>query len=91
MISDHFICKKAKVIAMSSLFITTVVFAAPSIQYASPMGEENWRMTGNPLRCGLSLTIPNYGIGYFEQYATQSLTSFCVNGIKFNGPYLLKL
>lgn len=72
MISEHFICKKAKIIAMSSLFITTVVFAAPSIQYASPMGEENWRMTGNPLRCGLSLTIPNYGIGYFEQYATQS-------------------
>jgi outer membrane protein OmpA-like peptidoglycan-associated protein len=29
-------------------------------------------MTGNPIRCGLSLVIPNYGIGYFEQYATKS-------------------
>ncbi|HAT8180362.1 TPA: OmpA family protein [Legionella pneumophila] len=71
MISGHFVCKKIKIIAWGFLFITTTIFAAPSIQYVSPMGEENWRMTGNPLRCGLSLTIPNYGIGYFEQYATQ--------------------
>ncbi len=46
--------------------------AALQVNFASPMGEEKWRMSGNPIRCGLSLTIPNYGIGYFEQYATQS-------------------
>lgn len=46
-------------------------FAALPVQYASPMGKENWQMTGNPLRCGLSLTIPEYGIAYFEQFATK--------------------
>ncbi|WP_408607325.1 flagellar protein MotY [Legionella waltersii] len=45
--------------------------AAPQIHYASPMGDENWRVNGTQLRCGLALTIPNYGIGYFEQYATK--------------------
>jgi outer membrane protein OmpA-like peptidoglycan-associated protein len=47
------------------------VFATPHVDFASPMGEEKWRMSGNPLRCGLSLVVPNYGIGYFEQYATK--------------------
>ncbi|KTC85087.1 flagellar protein MotY [Legionella brunensis] len=47
------------------------VFATIHVDYASPMGEENWRMNGNPLRCGLSLTVPNYGIAYFEQYAAK--------------------
>lgn len=42
------------------------------LDFASPMGDEKWRMSGNPLRCGLSLAIPNYGVGYFEQYATQN-------------------
>lgn len=28
-------------------------------------------MTGNRLRCGLALTVPNYGIAYFEQYAAK--------------------
>lgn len=55
----------------SYLFIAGACFAAPSIHYVSPMGEEEWNMSGNPLRCGLSLVIPNYGIGYFEQYATK--------------------
>lgn len=45
--------------------------AAPLVHYASLMGDENWHMSGTPLRCGLALTIPNYGIGYFEQYATK--------------------
>ena len=47
-------------------------YAALPVQYASPMGKENWKMSGNPLRCGLSLTIPEYGIAYFEQYATKT-------------------
>lgn len=72
MASAYLLCKKIKIITLGYLFISTSAFAVPHIQYASPMGEENWRMSGNPVRCGLSLTIPNYGIGYFEQYATKS-------------------
>lgn len=45
--------------------------AAINVFYASPIGDENWRMTGSRLRCGLSLTIPNFGIAYFEQYAAK--------------------
>ncbi|WP_338011281.1 OmpA family protein [Legionella quateirensis] len=52
------------------LYMTSAI-AVPHIDYASPMGDEQWKMSGNPLRCGLSLVIPNYGIGYFEQYATK--------------------
>lgn len=58
-------------LASSLLYMNTAI-AVPHIDYASPMGEEQWRMSGNPIRCGLSLVIPNYGIGYFEQYATQA-------------------
>jgi len=39
--------------------------------YESPMGEERWKASGNRLRCGMSLGIPNYGVAYFEQYATK--------------------
>ncbi|KTD38501.1 sodium-type flagellar protein [Legionella nautarum] len=47
-------------------------FAAPlTLYYASPIGEENWHMTGSRLRCGLALTVPNYGVAYFEQYAAK--------------------
>ncbi|MDI9819909.1 MULTISPECIES: OmpA family protein [unclassified Legionella] len=53
-------------------WIPLVSFAMVKVDYASPMGDENWRMSGNRLRCGLSLTIPNYGIAYFEQYAAKS-------------------
>ncbi len=56
----------------SYLFYMNAAVAIPHIDYASPMGDEKWSMSGNPIRCGLSLVIPNYGIGYFEQYATQS-------------------
>ncbi|CAM2738581.1 OmpA family protein [Legionella worsleiensis] len=55
----------------SGVLCISSAFAAPHIEYASPMGDEQWKMTGSPLRCGLSLPIPNYGIGYFEQYATK--------------------
>lgn len=57
--------------ALSYLLCMNGTFAALQVNFASPMGEEKWRMSGNPIRCGLSLTIPNYGIGYFEQYATK--------------------
>lgn len=63
--------KLAKVGAVSYLLAISSTFAAPHIDFASPIGNEQWRMTGNPIRCGLSLLIPNYGIGYFEQYATK--------------------
>lgn len=45
--------------------------AALRVDYASPIGEEKWKMSGNRLRCGLSLTIPNFGVAYFEQYAAK--------------------
>jgi sodium-type flagellar protein MotY len=55
-------------------FISSFGFAQVThLDFLSPMGEEKWRMSGNPLRCGLSLAIPNYGTGYFEQYATKNL------------------
>lgn len=63
--------KKSVVFLLGVLITLSSAFAAPHVEYASPMGEENWRMSGNPIRCGLSLTIPDYGIGYFEQYATK--------------------
>lgn len=55
-------------IVVYSLWLSTSI-AGPHIEFKSPMGEEKWRMTGNPIRCGLSLVVPNYGIGYFEQFA----------------------
>jgi outer membrane protein OmpA-like peptidoglycan-associated protein len=58
--------------ALASWCVSSIVFAdVTHLDFASPMGEEKWRMSGNPLRCGLSLAIPNYGVGYFEQYATR--------------------
>ena len=56
----------------TSCLLSSLVFAEVThLDFASPMGDEEWRMSGNPLRCGLSLAIPNYGVGYFEQYATK--------------------
>lgn len=45
--------------------------AAIDAYFASPLGEENWRTSGNPLRCSLILSIPLYGNAYFEQLATK--------------------
>ncbi|RUR20573.1 OmpA family protein [Legionella sp. km535] len=67
----HFSGKSILTGMMSSMLYMTSAMAVPHIDYASPMGAEKWKMSGNPLRCGLSLAIPNYGIGYFEQYATK--------------------
>ena len=58
---------------LSLCFVTLSALAdGGHLDFASPLGDEHWRMTGNPLRCGLSLAIPNYGVGYFEQYATKN-------------------
>ncbi|RUR12593.1 OmpA family protein [Legionella sp. km772] len=57
----------------ASCLVSSLGFAdITHLDFASPMGDEEWRMSGNPLRCGLSLAIPNYGVGYFEQYATKN-------------------
>ncbi len=53
------------------VFSVSTTFAMGHVDFAVPMGNSTWRVSGNPIRCGLSLTIPNYGIGYFEQYAAQ--------------------
>lgn len=60
-----------KRIAVSYLISLSAAFAMGNVQFAMPMGGASWRVSANPIRCGLSLTIPNYGIGYFEQYAAQ--------------------
>ncbi len=39
--------------------------------FKAPLGDEKWRVTGSRLRCGLSLKVLDYGIAYFEQYATK--------------------
>lgn len=39
--------------------------------YANLMADENWQMKGNLLRCGLAYPLPDYGVAYFEQFATK--------------------
>jgi len=39
--------------------------------YSAPLGEEKWKVTTSRLRCGLSLKVLDYGVAYFEQYATK--------------------
>lgn len=60
-----------KRVAASYVISISTAFAMGHVNFALPMGEASWKMSGNPIRCGLSLTIPNYGIGYFEQYAAR--------------------
>lgn len=67
----HDMNRFVRIAVLSYTISMSSAFALPQVNYASPMGEEKWRMSGNPIRCGLALTIPNYGIGYFEQYATK--------------------
>lgn len=57
----------------SILLSSSCLVCAGSLQryFISPIGEANWRSGGNPLRCGLSLEVPNFGRAYFEQYATK--------------------
>lgn len=59
---------------LSGLAFPSINYAIDDVRfitYISPLGDENWQMTGSRLRCGLSLTIPNFGIAYFEQYAAR--------------------
>lgn len=64
--------KSVLIAALYAIWVIPVQSAMPlSVHYASPMGDENWHMTGNRIRCGLSLTIPNFGIAYFEQFAAK--------------------
>ena len=60
-----------KRIAASYVISISTALAMGHVNFALPMGNASWRMSGNPMRCGLALTIPNYGIGYFEQYAAR--------------------
>lgn len=61
-----------KITALSSILAAFMAVADDAhVDFATPMGEEEWHMTGSRLRCGLSLGIPNYGVGYFEQFATK--------------------
>lgn len=66
-----FTCSVLPIIVIGRLWGEGAEAIVP-VQYKSPMGYEKWKMTGNRLRCGLSLVIPNYGIAYFEQYAAAS-------------------
>ncbi|KTD18014.1 flagellar protein MotY [Legionella jordanis] len=50
------------------ILVIHCTFALP-VDYENPIGTENWKASGNRLRCGLSLTVPNFGTAYFEQYA----------------------
>lgn len=68
---EHNLSKIVRSGVIVSLILMSSICVATQVTYQSPMGEEEWRMSGNPIRCGLSLKIPNYGIGYFEQYATE--------------------
>lgn len=66
---------KTKIIQKSivgSLMLMTSVFAdGTHVDVVNPLGEEQWELDGNRLYCSLSYNIPNYGVGYFKQYATK--------------------
>ncbi|MDX1836321.1 OmpA family protein [Legionella taurinensis] len=69
-LKQFFTCSVLPLIVIGSLWGEQAKAVVP-VQFKSPMGFEKWKMTGNRLRCGLSLVIPNYGIAYFEQYAAK--------------------
>ena len=58
-------------IALSTLLTISTAYTMTQVQFANPLGAKGWRVSRNPIRCGLSLAIPNYGIAYFEQYAAK--------------------
>ncbi|KTC91528.1 OmpA family protein [Fluoribacter dumoffii] len=58
-------------IALSALLTLSSGYSMTQMHFANPLGAKGWRVSRNPIRCGLSLTIPNYGIAYFEQYAAK--------------------
>ncbi|CAM3103223.1 sodium-type flagellar protein [Legionella steigerwaltii] len=58
-------------IALSAMLTISTAYTMTPVHFANPLGAKGWRVSRNPIRCGLSLTIPNYGIAYFEQYAAK--------------------
>ncbi len=65
------LCLRQLLMLILMVTFSTSLIAGAAITYASPMGNERWQMSGNRLRCSLSLPIPNYGVAYFEQYAAR--------------------
>ncbi|HHT0594729.1 TPA: flagellar protein MotY [Legionella anisa] len=58
-------------IALSAVLTMDTGYTMTQVHFANPLGAKGWRVSRNLIRCGLSLTIPNYGIAYFEQYAAK--------------------
>lgn len=63
--------KVLPIICLSGMLNLELAFASIPVNYTNLMGEERWQASGNHLRCGLAYPLPNYGVAYFEQYATQ--------------------
>lgn len=61
-----------KALLIVLMVVSQAVFAGVSQRhYSAQMGSEEWRVSTSRLRCGLSLKLQDYGIAYFEQYATK--------------------
>lgn len=69
----HWLSRCFSILLYACVLMTPHITLAASLHryFISPIGEANWRASGNPLRCGLSLDVPDYGKAYFEQYATK--------------------
>lgn len=63
--------KKILCILLTLLICDSVLAGVTQRDYRAPLGEEKWQVTSSRLRCGLSLKVLDYGIAYFEQYATK--------------------
>lgn len=64
---------KAFIWGITLLFVQQECLAKLNLrEYQAPIGQEQWRVSSSRLRCGLSLKIMDYGIAYFEQYATKA-------------------
>lgn len=63
--------KKIRMLVCMLMHGIIPAYASIPVDYANLMGEENWQMKGNVLRCGLAYPLPDYGIAYFEQAATK--------------------
>ena len=58
-------------LAIFCMISSTAFAEVTERHFKAPMGEEQWRVSASRLRCGLSLKVQDYGIAYFEQYATK--------------------
>lgn len=63
--------KWVKAVLVSGLLIAPLAMAKPHLDFIAPAGDESWVVSESQLRCGLSTVIPDYGMAYFEQYATK--------------------